>query len=109
MASPNGEMAVIIELMTTFIDYQKQHNVRDNSNMIQNKWDMRDVYRHIGSDKEMKMLIRFYMQFSDDRTFKRFFMEYAAYYDKMLETIADRRLRARLAKETLEKTGSKGS
>ena len=98
-------MTTVTSVVDYFVSLQKQHKVIERTNMIQNKWDMRDVIKHIDNNKDLKVLIQFYFLYSDEKTFESFFRRYDEYYETMLEVRRERAARRELARRTVE--GSK--
>lgn len=96
-------MTQVTKMITHFRDMQRKHKVRDSSNMIQNKWDMRDVMSHIDEPGELETLIKFFFMMSDDKTFTHFFQQYSNYYDSMVSIRLERAHRRQLAQDTLKK------
>ena len=97
------DMGKTRKVVMFFQSLQQEAGWVDNSNRIQNTWDMRVVIEHIDDDKMLKKLIKFFFLYSDDKSFRAFFTEYDSYYETMLSVIRDRQNRKQLLKETLEK------
>lgn len=84
-----------------FKQKQKEKKIRDKGNVLQQKWDMRDVMMDVPS-KDMQKLIRFYLDVDEEKTVDRFFKKYDEYYETMQETIAERKRSRAAVKRTLE-------
>lgn len=74
-----------------FKQLQKEHGYKDNSNVMQAKFDMKDILEHIEDEKEIKKLMLFFLKTSDDKSFKYFKRQYADYYETMLYIIQQRK------------------
>ena len=94
-----------IRFVNLFMKLQKEAGVVDVSSLKYAKFDMQDIVHQIDDDKMLEKLIRFYMLYSDHKTFKDFFSNYGSYYDSMLSVIADRALRKSLREQTILKKG----
>lgn len=99
-----------IHAVKYFQKLQHEAGVKDNANILRAKWDMRDVYDSIllmndGNKNKtndlFKKLVRFFIQFSDDKSFAAFFKTYESYYESMIFTIEDRKTRKALREQTL--------
>lgn len=89
------------KMLTLFKKYQKEKGVVERGNVLQQKWNMRDIMMDI-SVPEVKKLIRFYMDVDEEKTIDRFFQKYDEYYTVMLDTIAERRRSRAAVKRTME-------
>lgn len=81
---------------------QREYGYKDTSNMLQNKWNMRDILDAMDDYDELVKLIQFFLLLSDDKSFKEFFKHYHSYYESMLETIHDRAVRKALREKTVK-------
>lgn len=97
-------MPQVSKVMDFFVRQQKKYNFIDSGNIVQQKWDMRDIARSMPSGVELQQLIEFFMMFSDDRSFKYFSYHYDEYYDTMLRVKEDRLRRRYLQNETLSRS-----
>lgn len=89
------------KMLTLFKKYQKAKGVSERGNVLQQKWNMRDIMMDIPS-QEVEKLIRFYVDVDEEKTIDRFFQKYDQYYDVMLDTIAERRRSRNAVKKTME-------
>ena len=89
------------KMLTLFKKHQKEKGVVERGNVLQQKWNMRDIMMDI-SVPEVKKLIRFYMDVDEEKTIDRFFQKYDEYYTVMLDTIAERRRSRAAVKRTME-------
>lgn len=94
-------MAEASKMLMFFKSLQSKKGVKDGGNVLQQKWDIRDVMAEIPQE-DMKKLIRFYLDVDEEKTIQRFFMKYHEYYDVMKETIAERRRSRAAIKRTME-------
>ena len=95
-------MAEAMQMVMFFKSKQEEKGLYDRGNILQQKWDMRDVMSEV-PPKDMKKLIRFFLDVDEDKTLQRFFMKYDEYYNIMQETIAERRRSRAAVKKTMEK------
>lgn len=95
-------MNQVSAIMEFFQALQQKYNYSESGNVLHYKWDMRAVANQIADSNELRMLIEFFMLFSDDRSFDYFFRYYHEYYDKMKQVQEDRLRRAYLQKKTIE-------
>lgn len=84
-----------------FKSLQKQRNIHDSGNVLQQKWDMKDIMSEVPTE-DLKKLIRFFIDVDEEKTISRFFQKYDSYYDTMKETIAERKRSRAAIKRTLE-------
>lgn len=82
---------------------QKEHGFKDNSSIVQDKWNMKDILEDIENKKDLKKLMMFFVKNSDDKTFKHFSYKYAEYYDTMLDIISQRKQDRALLLKTAKK------
>lgn len=95
-------MAEAMQMVMFFKSKQEEKGLVDRGNILQQKWDMRDVMSEV-PPKDMKKLIRFFLDVDEDKTLQKFFMKYDEYYNVMQETIAERRRSRAAVKKTMEK------
>lgn len=88
--------------MEYFKREQRKYNYVETGNILQHKWDMRDVASQMESGKELRQLIQFFMLFSDDRSMSHFFKNYDSYYETMQNVKRDRLHRRYLQNKTLK-------
>lgn len=96
-------MLKVSTVVQYFIKQQKEYGYRETGNMVQHKWNMRDVIDQIDDDRELRKLIRFFTLMSDDKSFDAFFRQYDEYYDTMLKVIEERQKRKALIIETVKR------
>lgn len=89
------------KMLALFKKYQKEKGVTERGNVLQQKWNMRDIMMDI-SAPEVKKLIRFYMDIDEEKTIDRFFQKYDEYYTTMIDTIAERRRSRAAVRRTME-------
>lgn len=89
------------KMLTLFKKYQKEKGVTERGNVLQQKWNMRDILMDI-PEPELKKLIRFYMDIDEEKSIDRFFQKYDDYYTTMLDTIAERRRSRAAVRRTME-------
>lgn len=94
-------LAEASKMLALFKQHQKQKGVVERGNVLQQKWNMRDIMMEI-EPPELKKLIRFYMDIDEEKTIDRFFQKYDSYYETMLDTIAERRRSRAAVKRTME-------
>lgn len=97
MAEPN-----YVRATKYFRRLQREHGYSDPENMVQAKWDMRAVMDDLEDDKNLKKLMMFFMDTSDDKSFRFFFRHYHEYYETMLSVIEDRAHVKYLKQKTLK-------
>lgn len=97
--TPIGDVIVALNF---FRSLQKKAGVVEGGNIIQHKWNMREVMDHIDNKKHVKQLIMFYFDYSDNKSFTDFFRQYDKYYETMEDVKRDRKLRKAIMKRTLE-------
>ena len=94
-------MAQVGKVMTYFNKLQKKHGYTEYGNVLQQKWDMRDIIESIPTKDELEQLMKFFMLYSDDKSFQYFAWNYHNYYETMLRVKEDRLKRRYLQEETL--------
>lgn len=94
-------LADAAKMLTLFKKYQNKKNVSERGNVIQQKWNMRDIMMDVPA-ADLKKLIRFYIDVDEEKTIDRFFQKYDEYYQIMIETIAERRRSRAAIKRTME-------
>lgn len=97
-----ASMAEASKMLMFFKSLQKKKGITDSGNVLQQKWDMRDVMLDIPS-KDIKKLIKFYIDIDEEKTIQRFFTKYHEYYETMQETILERRRSRAAVKKTMER------
>jgi len=95
-------MAQAMEMVMFFKSCQEGKGLYDRGNILQQKWDMRDVMLTVPQE-DMKKLIRFFIDVDEEKTLQRFFHKYDEYYDVMKETIAERKRSRAAVRKTMEK------
>lgn len=99
MKVPMNTVAVIMDY---FQKQQLKYNYFESGNVLQHKWDMRDVASQMSSGAELQQLIQFFMLYSDDKSMSFFFRHYDEYYETMQRVKADRLHRRYLQEQTLK-------
>lgn len=98
-------MATIAEAykaLQAFKAKQKQYGIVDKGNVLQQKWDMRDIMNDVPKEHFVK-LMRFFLQIDEEKTIDKFVKTYDQYYDTMLETIAERKRSRAAVRKTMER------
>lgn len=104
----NVTMNQVEAVMDLFQSLQDKYEYRGElENIVQQKWNMRAVMQQMPSREDMTQLVKFFMLYSDDRSFKEFFYHYNEYYDSMLRVRNDRLHRRWLQQQTLQKKDQK--
>jgi hypothetical protein len=95
------EIPKVIAVMSFFAREQAKRGYKETGNIIQLKWDMREVMDQFSDNQDhFKKLILFFMMFSDDLSLRHFISNYHEYNDSMNKTIEDRALVRSLLKRT---------
>lgn len=97
-----ASMAEASKMLMFFKSLQRKKGVTDTGNVLQQKWDMRDVMADIPPE-DIKKLMRFYMDVDEEKSIQRFFMKYHEYYETMQDTIRERRRSRAAIKQTMER------
>ena len=100
-------MPQVAKVMTYFNKLQKSNGWTETGNVLQQKWDMRDIIESIPTSEELQQLMKFFMLFSDDKSFQYFAYNYHHYYETMLRVKEDRLKRRYLQEETLARIREK--
>lgn len=95
-------MTEAMQMVMFFKSLQEKRGLYDRGNILQQKWDMRDVMSEVPLN-DLKKLIRFFLDVDEEKTLQRFFMKYDEYYSTMKETIAERKRSRAAIKKTMEK------
>ena len=95
-------MAQAMKALQSFKAKQREKGIVDKGNILQQKWDMRDVMDEVPSEHFVK-LMRFFLDVDEEKTLDKFFKTYDQYYETMLETIAERKRSRAAVKKTMER------
>lgn len=74
-----------------FKSLQKEKKYKESGNIVQSKFDMKDILEHVDDTDTAKKLMMFFVKNSDDLSFKYFKKTYAEYLESMLYIIDQRR------------------
>lgn len=99
----DATMQQVAKVMTYFNKLQKKYGHTEQGNVLQQKWDMRDIINAVDSKEELDQLFKFFMEFSTDRSFQYFAYNYHSFYESMQRVKIDRLKRRFLQQETLER------
>lgn len=103
MAYQLTELKKVQAALIYFKKLQREAGYKDSSNVLQDKWNMREIMDDINDDVFVKKLFRFYMAYSDDKSIKNFFYNYNDYKDALENYLEDKAARRHLAQKTVRK------
>jgi len=102
------KLTEIQKMVQKFRLLQKKNGVSESVNVVNMKWTMRDIAIDLDENlNHLDLLIRFFFQVAERKTWEEFTRTYDQYWDTFLEYRRDRENMAQLQRETLERTKKK--